>query len=92
MMNVKKLGLPAAAALLAVFIALAGASSAAPEKPATAIVSMEVAAAPQQAAADLDRYAEREAASPALAEFEGGHEVVVVTTCCCLVILILILI
>ncbi len=55
---------------------------------------MVLATAPIGAAApgpEADDYALREAMSPGLEDFTGGHEVVVISGCACVVVLLLLI-
>jgi hypothetical protein len=94
MKTMKMVNLILMAGLLAPLLLLAAVAATAQERertddPAVAVDNFQ---ASPPAVADLDRYAEREAASPDLAGFAGGHEeVVVVCSTCALVVLLLLI-
>jgi hypothetical protein len=94
MKNMRKMSLILMAGLLAPLLLLAAVAAAAQEweKTDDAAVAVDNLQASPPAVADLDRYAEREAASPDLSGFAGGHEeVVVVCSTCALVVLLLLI-
>ena len=95
MKSLKKVNLILMAGLLAPLLVLAAVAAAAQEceKTGGAAVAIDTVPSSPAAVADLDRYAEREAASADLAGFAGGHEevIVVCSTCALVVLLVLIL-
>jgi len=95
MKSLKKVNLILLAGLLAPLLVLAAVAATAQEREKIdgAAVVVESHQAPPTSVADLDRYADREAASADLAGFSGGHEevVVVCSTCALVVLLVLIL-
>jgi len=95
MKSLSKVNLILMTGLLAPLLLVAAVAATAQERgkaDAVAVTVHDLQASPS-AVADLDRYAGREAASPDLADFAGGHEevVVVCSTCALVVLLFLIL-